>query len=197
MTYPLWCFGLLFGVMIACLFLGIPVALALGGIATVAIIIIWGFDGTYVLANSAFSTFSTDTYLAIAMFLLMGNILQRSGIADDLYEMLYPSGRDTEESEALASGFSYTLSGDPKGGNALKIRSACEGKSGTLLCWRDSFGISLYPYLAESYGNALFLRSSDYDLAEIEKTGSDTVLIELVERNLEQLAAAGRQMTGK
>ncbi len=89
MTYPLWCFALLFGVMIACLFLGIPVALALGGIATVAIIIIWGFDGTYVLANSAFSTFSTDTYLAIAMFLLMGNILQRSGIADDLYEMLY------------------------------------------------------------------------------------------------------------
>ena len=115
----------------------------------------------------------------------------------DLYEMLYPSGRDTEESEALASGFSYTLSGDPKGGNALKIRSECEGKSGTLLCWRDSFGISLYPYLAESYGSALFLRSSDYDLAEIEKTGADTVLIELVERNLEQLAAAGRQMTGK
>ncbi len=89
MTYPVWCFLLLFGAMIACLFLGIPVALALGGIATVSILLIWGVDGTYVLSNAAFSTFSTDTYLAIAMFLLMGNILQKSGIADGLYEMLY------------------------------------------------------------------------------------------------------------
>ncbi len=89
MTYPVWCFLLLFGAMIACLFLGIPVALALGGIATVSILLIWGIDGTYVLSNAAFSTFSTDTYLAIAMFLLMGNILQKSGIADGLYEMLY------------------------------------------------------------------------------------------------------------
>ena len=89
MTYPVWCFLLLFGAMIVCLFLGIPVALALGGIATVAILLIWGIDGTYVLSNAAFSTFTTDTYLAIAMFLLMGNILQKAGIADGLYEMLY------------------------------------------------------------------------------------------------------------
>ena len=89
MTFPIWCFALLFGAMIACLFLGIPVALALGGIATVSILFIWGVDGTYVLSNAAFSTFSTDTYLAIAMFLLMGNVLQKAGIADGLYEMLY------------------------------------------------------------------------------------------------------------
>lgn len=89
MTYPIWCFLLLFGAMIVCLFLGIPVALALGGIATVSILLIWGIDGTYVLSNAVFSTFTTDTYLAIAMFLLMGNILQKAGIADGLYEMLY------------------------------------------------------------------------------------------------------------
>ena len=89
MTYPIWAFLLLFGAMIAGLFLGLPVAFVLGGVATIAILIIWGFDGTYVLANAAYSTFSTDTYLAIAMFLLMGNVLQKSGIADDLYEMLF------------------------------------------------------------------------------------------------------------
>ena len=89
MTYPIWAFLLLFGAMIVGLFLGLPVAFVLGGVATIAILIIWGFDGTYVLANAAYSTFSTDTYLAIAMFLLMGNVLQKSGIADDLYEMLF------------------------------------------------------------------------------------------------------------
>ena len=114
----------------------------------------------------------------------------------DLYEMLYPTGAERERSEAYAPGFSYTLSGDPNGGNAMKIRSENLGKSGTLLCWRDSFGISLYPYLADSFENALFLRSASYDLDEIEKSGADTVLIELVERNLSQLADAGRKMAG-
>ncbi len=112
----------------------------------------------------------------------------------DLCEMLYPTGKEREGAERYTS-FSYTLSGDPNGGNALRIRSACAGKSGTLLCWRDSFGISLYPYLADSFENALFLRSASYDPGEIEKTGADTVLIELVERNLPQLAAAGRSLT--
>lgn len=107
----------------------------------------------------------------------------------DLYEMLFPTGRDREPSEALAAGFSYTLDGDPRGGNALRIVSACEGRGGSLLCWRDSFGIALYPYLAESFGEATFLRGTSYDPAQIEKSGADTVLLEIVERNLPDLAA--------
>lgn len=113
----------------------------------------------------------------------------------DLYEMLYPAGKEREASEICAAGFSYTLSGDPNGGNAMRIRSSCEGRSGTLLCWRDSFGISLYPYLADSFSEAVFLRSASYDLSQIESTGADTVLIELVERNLGRLAEAGHKMT--
>lgn len=119
-----------------------------------------------------------------------GSFAAGEGHRGDLYEMLYPKGKELEESEVYAPGFSYTLSGDPKGGNALRIRSACEGKEGSLLCWRDSFGISLYPYLADSFGAASFLRSSDYDPAMIDKTGADVVLLEIVERNLPQLAEA-------
>lgn len=109
----------------------------------------------------------------------------------DLYEMLYPTGSSSEESFLYEPGFSYNLAGDPNGGNALKIRSSCEGQNGTLLCWRDSFGISLYPYLANCFEAAQFLRSTTYDLTEIEKIGADYVLIELAERNLIQLAEAG------
>lgn len=89
MTFPIWAFLVLFGAMLIFLFLGQPVAFALGGVSTIAILLIWGVKGTAVLANSAFSTFTTPTYLAIAMFLFMANCLQQSGIADDLYEMLY------------------------------------------------------------------------------------------------------------
>lgn len=113
----------------------------------------------------------------------------------DLYDMLFPTGKFRETSEIYVPGFSYTLSGNPNGGNAMAIRSTCRGKSGTLVCWRDSFGISLYPYLADSYENAVFLRSAAYDLDEIEKNGADTVLIELVERNLGRLAEAGRKLS--
>ena len=111
----------------------------------------------------------------------------------DLYEMLFPTGREREESAYYVPGFSYELSGDPNGGNALRISSACSGRDGSLLCWRDSFGISLYPYLSDSFESAVFLRSSSYDLAEIEKTGADTVLIEIAERNLPQLSDAGKK----
>ena len=111
----------------------------------------------------------------------------------DLYEMLYPTGKERESSEIYAPGFSYTLSRNPNNGEAQRIPSHCEGRNGSLVCWRDSFGISLYPYLADSFENALFLRSASYDLAEIDKNGADTVLIELVERNLPQLAEAGRK----
>ncbi|MGM9588079.1 MAG: hypothetical protein ACI3VA_11425 [Candidatus Limivicinus sp.] len=105
----------------------------------------------------------------------------------DLYEMLYPAGTMTEPDLQLSSGFSYTCENDPNGGNAITINTTAEGREGTLLCWRDSFGISLYPYLAEKFGSATFSRASSYDLSQIETLGADTVIIELVERNLEHL----------
>ena len=108
----------------------------------------------------------------------------------DLYEMLYPAGTMTEPDLQLSSGFSYRCENDPNGGNAITIKTTAEGREGTLICWRDSFGISLYPYLAEKFGSATFSRASAYDLSQIEALGADTVIIELVERNLAQLITA-------
>ena len=53
--------------------------------------------------------------------------------------------------------------------------------------FRDSFGNTLYPFLADSFGQATFSRSMPYRLTMLEDTGADTVLIELVERNLDYL----------
>ena len=119
-----------------------------------------------------------------------GTFIEDEPHKGDLYEMLYPVGEGRETSEKPAGGFSFTLASDPNGGNAMKIVSSCEGENGSLVCWRDSFGISLYPYLADSFENAVFLRSSDYDMEMIDTSGADVVLIEIVERNLKNLAAA-------
>ena len=55
--------------------------------------------------------------------------------------------------------------------------------TGNLLCYRDSFGILLFPYLADSYASAKFSRLVNYDLT----ASADHVAIELVERNLRYL----------
>ena len=53
---------------------------------------------------------------------------------------------------------------------------------GSLLMFRDSFGELLYPYLAAEFGSARFSRQAAYDLTTAASLGSDTVVIELVER---------------
>lgn len=82
-------FILLLLAMVLVLFTGIPVAFGLGAISIITALIIWGPAGLMMVANSAYSTFTTDNYIAIPMFLLMASLLQKSGMADDLYEMLY------------------------------------------------------------------------------------------------------------
>ena len=100
----------------------------------------------------------------------------------DLYEMLYPTGHKMEPDIVIdLSGF--TTDRDANGGDAITIRSHSEN-TGALLCYRDSFGAALYPYLADSYGEALFSRQAAYDLTRMEELSADTVLIELVERNI-------------
>ena len=82
-------FAILIAAMLMILFTGIPVAFGLGAISIVTALFIWGPSGLMMVANAAYSTFTTDNYLAIPMFLLMASLLQKSGIADDLYEMMY------------------------------------------------------------------------------------------------------------
>ena len=103
----------------------------------------------------------------------------------DLYEMLYPAGRATETATVYGGEFSYVCESDPNGGNAITIKTSCDGGSGGLMCWRDSFGIALYPFLAQSFVAATFSRSADYNLTLADS--ADTVIIELVERNLSNI----------
>ncbi len=105
----------------------------------------------------------------------------------DLYEMLYPAGTATETEYASAAPFSFTYTQPFRTASDISIRTASADGSGSLLLFRDSFGINLYPYLAEEFGTALFSRLNPYDLSLADESGADTVVIELVERNLRYL----------
>lgn len=105
----------------------------------------------------------------------------------DLFEMLYPALRDRERDMDSGLDFSYNCLKDPAEGNAMSIQTENPQGAGSLLCFRDSFGVALYPYLAQSFETARFSRAAAYDLSGVADEGVDAVVIELVERNLDYL----------
>lgn len=106
----------------------------------------------------------------------------------DLYEMLYPTGAMREEELAPADDFTFLPVRPIRSPEDQRIETENPSKSGSLLMFRDSFGNSLYPFMAEDFGHAVFSRSMPWNMGLLEETGADTVVIELVERNLDYLA---------
>ncbi len=80
---------LLFGSLIVLIFLGLPIAFSLGGVAIIFLYLGWEppyYQAIYWNTRSVLGSFN---YLAIPLFVFMANMLERSGIADDLYDMMY------------------------------------------------------------------------------------------------------------
>jgi tripartite ATP-independent transporter DctM subunit len=79
----------IWGSMALLIFLGVPVAFALGSVAIFGAIHIWGINGIYLVGNTAAEVVTNWTLLAIPLFVLMGELLRVSGVADDLFELMY------------------------------------------------------------------------------------------------------------
>ena len=80
---------LLFGSMFLLLASGLPVAFVLGGLATVFAAIFWGPESLFIIVARTYSMMSTTTLVAAPLFVLMATVLERSGVAEDLFEMMY------------------------------------------------------------------------------------------------------------
>ena len=141
----------------------------------------WTAEGAALAADALLGELGQETDFGSGPFAVQGVHI------GDLYQMLYPTGKGREAEPVFVPGFTYETAADPRGGDAVTIRSTCEVGTGSLYCLRDSFGIALYPYLAEAFAEAEFSRSADYSLAAFEETEADTVILEIVERNLARL----------
>ncbi len=80
---------LMFGLLILILFAGIPIYLGLGVVSIIFIMALWGTHGLFTIATSAWGGMSDFVLVAVPLFIFMGTILKNSGLADDLYEMMY------------------------------------------------------------------------------------------------------------
>lgn len=103
----------------------------------------------------------------------------------DLYEMVYPSGKETEADAAYD--FDYTYDEKFRSADDITIHTENSGEGESIFVYRDSFGINLHPFLAQSYGKACFSRSMPYRLSAVTAEQPDGLLVEIVERNLNWL----------
>ena len=122
--------------------------------------------------------------LAIAGALAMGS---RCLVLEEPTAMLDPAGSEPEERlryfEPSWEYLTETVSPEEN-----YIRTACASGEGKLLMYRDSFGNSLLPYLAEHFGEAVFSRVVPYTMTELVSPGADVLIVEKVERHLPTLA---------
>lgn len=86
---PEWLTIVLFGSLVVLLLLGLPLVFAIGGTATIFIILLWGPHALPVLANRTYMAMDMFMLVAVPMFIFMGAMLQRCGIAEDMYELMY------------------------------------------------------------------------------------------------------------
>lgn len=69
---------------------------------------------------------------------------------------------------------------------------------GNLVMYRDSFGNTLLPFMANAFENGYFFKTEPYNLGmHIESYNPDVVIVEKVERKLDDLAFTPAIMTGK
>lgn len=115
-----------------------------------------------------------------------GPFSEGEGHLGDLCEMIFPAGGAPEPAPAYGGAFTFTYDVPIRSAENQTIMTTGGGE-GALLLFRDSFGNLLYPYLAESFGRALFSRAMPIRLDMIAQREADTVVLELVERNIDYL----------
>lgn len=140
----------------------------------------WNMEGAQLAAN----TLLTELQGSAPDFdaLKNGGTTLHTG---DLYEMVYPAGQETEPDADYDFDYAY----DEKFHSAddITIHTRNDAAEGSIYVYRDSFGINLHPFLAQSYGSACFSRNMPYRLTAVMAEQPDVLLVELVERNLNWL----------
>ena len=81
-----WITGIFFGGMLLVLLTGIPIVYGLGGLSLVLALWLWGPESLGMALFGAVAIVRYTLLVCIPMFVFMGMMLFRSGIADDLYD---------------------------------------------------------------------------------------------------------------
>ena len=85
----LWLTVLMFGSLLILLMAGLPLAFVTGGLACVFLFLFGDAQMLNILPSRIFPLMTNYQLSAIPMFILMASILERAGIIEELYDMVY------------------------------------------------------------------------------------------------------------
>ncbi len=80
---------LLFSCLIILLITGLPIAFVMAGVAVVFTYFLWGLQGLIMISSMTYGVMRNFILTAIPLFIFMGIVLQHSGLAGSLYDMMY------------------------------------------------------------------------------------------------------------
>jgi tripartite ATP-independent transporter DctM subunit len=80
---------LFFSSLFIFLILGLPLSFVLGGVSMVFLYFTWDPESLYMVATQTWSAMNKFPMLAIPLFVFMAMILETSGVANDLYDMMH------------------------------------------------------------------------------------------------------------
>ena len=80
---------LFFGLLFLFIMLGVPLAFVLGGLSLIFLYFHQGPGAFYLIASKMWDLMETSALIAIPLYVFMALILERSGVAHDLYRMMH------------------------------------------------------------------------------------------------------------
>lgn len=105
----------------------------------------------------------------------------------DIDKILYPQNRHPEAEYDYSGYLTYEYAGTSDVTASTVETKQEQGNGLRLLCFRDSFGNSLLPFLAQDFEYAKFCKAIPYRLDLMNRESYDVCIVELVERNLVNL----------
>lgn len=102
----------------------------------------------------------------------------------DLDAMLFPTLDNHCAQEIYDMDYTFNYIGNFMSEDDMLIRTINENKSARILMYRDSFGRSLYPFIAENSYKAEFSRQIPYRLDLMNDIDAEYIVLEIVERNI-------------
>lgn len=75
--------------IVGLMMLGIPLVFVTGSVAVITLLLTFGPNGLPLLASRIYATVDNYTFASVPMFVLMASILERAGVARDLYDAMH------------------------------------------------------------------------------------------------------------
>lgn len=81
--------ALIFGFLVLGLVAGLPLSFVLGGAGVLFAVFLWGPQSLFLIAQTAFTTQMSFTLICLPMFIFIGMVLERAGIAEGMFEVAH------------------------------------------------------------------------------------------------------------